>query len=90
MVKLAPPFQQVEFDILYGRGICHSGELLDLAEQKGLVQRAGSWYSLGEQRLGQGRERAREFLRDSPDERARLVQLISGADVLSGGEQPDA
>ena len=74
--KLAPPFQQVEFDILYGRGVCSAGDLLDLAEDAGIVTRSGSWYAQGETRLGQGRERARAFLLENPtvaDEIRRLV-----------------
>ena len=74
--KLAPPFQQVEFDILYGSGICASGDLLDLGESVGVITRSGSWYSLGETRLGQGRERARAFLNDSPETSAQLRAAV--------------
>lgn len=74
--KLAPPFRKVEFDILYGRGICQAGDLLDLAEAHGLVARAGSWYSCGDTRLGQGREAARTAVRDNADLRAQLTRAV--------------
>ena len=60
--KMAPPFQKVEFDIRFGRGVCLASELLDYGQQFGLVQRSGSWFSFGDTRLGQGRDRARDFL----------------------------
>ncbi|MDP6932680.1 MAG: recombinase RecA, partial [Myxococcota bacterium] len=65
--KLAPPFRQVEFDLLYGRGISTAGELLDLAEAQGILARSGSWFTLGETRLGQGRERARSTIEENPE-----------------------
>jgi recombination protein RecA len=74
--KLAPPFQQIEFDILYGQGVCAAGDLLDLGESAGMVTRSGSWYALGETRLGQGRERARAHLVENPEVAAELRQLI--------------
>lgn len=77
--KLAPPFQQIEFDILYGRGVCAAGDLMDLGEGAGLITRSGSWYAMGETRLGQGREKARAHLIASPDLAARLRQLILSA-----------
>ncbi|TDQ66654.1 recombination protein RecA [Maritalea mobilis] len=64
--KLAPPFRQVEFDIIYGEGISKTGELLDLGVKAGLVEKSGSWFSYDSQRLGQGRENARQFLKDNP------------------------
>ena len=70
--KLAPPFRKGEFDIIFDRGICYHGDLLDLAIEFGRVQRAGTWFSLGEERLGQGRERAVQFLRDNPEISTRL------------------
>lgn len=60
--KLAPPFQTVETEIVYGRGICRAGELLQQAEAQGLITRSGAWYSLGDERIGQGREKVRERL----------------------------
>ena len=77
--KLAPPFQQIELDILYGKGICAAGDLLDLAEEAGLVSRSGSWYAMGETRLGQGRERARAFLNENPEAAATLREHILAA-----------
>jgi recombination protein RecA len=64
--KLAPPFRQVEFDIMYGEGISKTGELLDLGVKSGVVEKSGSWFSHDSQRLGQGRENARQFLKDNP------------------------
>ena len=65
--KVAPPFRQAEFDILFECGISREGDLLDLAVDSGVAARAGTWYSYGDLRLGQGRENARQFLRDNPD-----------------------
>ena len=65
--KLAPPFREVIIDIIYGEGISHEGELVDLGVQYGIVQKAGSWFSYGEVKLGQGREQAKKFLRENPE-----------------------
>ena len=65
--KLAPPFRQVEFDIMYGQGVCQTGELIDLALEAGFVKRAGAWYSYGETRLGQGRDKSKLFLQENPE-----------------------
>jgi recombination protein RecA len=65
--KVAAPFRTVEFDIMYGEGISKLGELLDLGVAAGLVEKSGSWFSYGEQRIGQGRENAKNFLRENPD-----------------------
>lgn len=65
--KVAPPFKNAEFDILYGQGISREGELLDLGVDVGVIQKSGAWYSYQEERLGQGRENARQFLVDNPD-----------------------
>jgi recombination protein RecA len=64
--KLAPPFRQVEFDIMYGEGISKTGELLDLGVKSGIVEKSGAWFSFDSQRLGQGRENSRQFLKDNP------------------------
>src|SRR4030088_562435 len=61
--KVAPPFREVEFDILYGQGISREGDLLDLAVENNLVEKSGAWYSYGGERIGQGRENARDFLK---------------------------
>ena len=65
--KVAPPFKQVEFDIMYGQGISKTGELLDLGSTANVVEKAGSWYSYNSERIGQGRENAKQFLKDNPD-----------------------
>ncbi|MBU0582146.1 MAG: recombinase RecA [Alphaproteobacteria bacterium] len=65
--KLAPPFKQVEFDIMYGEGVSKTGELVDLGVKAGVVEKSGAWFSYNSQRLGQGRENAKLFLRDNPD-----------------------
>jgi recombination protein RecA len=65
--KVAPPFRQVEFDIMYGEGISKTGELLDLGVTAGVVEKSGSWFSYGHERIGQGRENAKNFLKQHPD-----------------------
>jgi len=63
--KVAPPFKQVEFDIMYGEGISKMGELVDLGVKGGIVEKSGSWYSYGDERIGQGRENAKIYLREN-------------------------
>jgi recombination protein RecA len=70
--KVAPPFREAEFDILYGEGISREGELLDLAVDKNVVDKSGAWFSFQGERLGQGRENARQFLRDNHEYRGRI------------------
>ena len=65
--KVAPPFKQVEFDIMYGRGISKNGELIDLGNKIGIIEKAGAWYSYGDLRIGQGRENAKQYMADNPD-----------------------
>lgn len=65
--KVAPPFRQVEFDIMYGEGISKTGELIDLGVKAEVIEKSGSWYSYGDERIGQGRENVRQFLKDNPD-----------------------
>jgi len=74
--KMAPPFKQVEFDIMYGEGISKTGELLDLGVKAGVVEKAGSWYSYDSQRIGQGRENAKKFLRNNPDVAESIEQAV--------------
>ena len=74
--KMAPPFREAEFDIMYGEGISRLGELLDLGVKLDLVQKAGSWFSMGETRIGQGRDAAKQFLRDNPELADRLEAAI--------------
>ena len=76
--KLAPPFQQVELDIRYGKGICAQGDLLDLALDHGILSKAGSWFSMGEQSIGQGRDRARDYLGTHPEIAARIRMAVMG------------
>jgi recombination protein RecA len=83
--KVAPPFRKAEFDIMFGEGISRSGDVLDLAVDRDIVDKAGSWYSFHETRLGQGRERAREFLKENDDimnEIVAAVRTASGLDVI--------
>jgi len=96
--KMAPPFRVVEFDIMYGEGISKTGELLDLGVQAGIVEKSGSWFSYDGQRIGQGRENAKAFLKEHPEiaddidlkvrENAGLVAsaMLEGAEDDKGGE----
>ena len=74
--KVAPPFREAEFDIMYGEGISKLGDLLDLAVKLDLVQKSGSWFNMGELRLGQGRDAAKQYFRDHPDEAAKLEMAV--------------
>jgi recombination protein RecA len=74
--KVAPPFKQVEFDIMYGEGVSKMGELVDLGVKAGIVEKAGAWFSHDSTRIGQGRENAKNFLRQNPDMAAKIEQLI--------------
>jgi recombination protein RecA len=74
--KLAPPFKQVEFDIMYGEGVSKSGELIDLGVKAGVVEKSGAWFSYDSQRIGQGRENAKAFLKDNPDIAAKIETAI--------------
>lgn len=74
--KLAPPFRQIEFDIMYGEGISKMGELLDLGVQGEIVDKSGAWFSYGDQRIGQGRENAKNFLRENPQISQEIEQKI--------------
>ena len=65
--KVAPPFQEAEFDVMYGEGISREGELLDLAVKLDILQKSGSWFSMGETRLGQGRDAVKEYLKNNPE-----------------------
>ncbi|MCX5569367.1 recombinase RecA [Kaistia nematophila] len=100
--KLAPPFKQVEFDIMYGEGISKMGELIDLGVKAGIVEKSGAWFSYDSQRLGQGRENAKQFLRDNPKAAAAIElairqnagliadQLTKGSPEGEGDDSDDA
>jgi recombination protein RecA len=82
--KMAPPFRQVEFDIMYGQGISKMGELVDMGVAAGIVEKSGAWFSYGDQRIGQGRENAKSFLRDNPDIAEQIeVSLRENAGLLA-------
>ena len=74
--KLAPPFKQVEFDIMYGEGVSKTGELIDLGVKAGVVEKSGAWFSYNSQRLGQGRENAKQFLAENPDAAAEIERTL--------------
>jgi recombination protein RecA len=65
--KVAPPFKQAEFDIMYGEGISREGSIIDVAANNDIVLKSGSWYSYGDARIGQGRENAKQYLKDNPE-----------------------
>jgi recombination protein RecA len=99
--KMAPPFREVEFDILYGEGISHEGDLVDLGAEAGVIEKSGAWFGFGGDRIGQGRENAKQFLREHPDV-ARKIEAkvfahhgivardIAGTALQSAGGQPNA
>src|SRR5690606_29241583 len=74
--KLAPPFKVVEFDIMYGEGVSKTGELIDLGVKAGVIEKSGAWFSYNSQRLGQGRENAKQFLRDNPELAREVEQAL--------------
>lgn len=94
--KVAPPFRQVEFDIMYGEGISKMGELIDLGVKAGIVEKSGAWFSYDSQRLGQGRENAKQFLRDNPDAAEEIEASIRqsagliGEQILEGEPEKNA
>jgi len=92
--KMAPPFKEVEFDIMYGEGISKTGELLDLGVVAGIVEKSGAWFSCEGKRLGQGRENAKNFLRENPDVAGLIESRIRGnaglvVDMMLTGEPED-
>jgi len=80
--KVAPPFKQVEFDIMYGEGISKTGELLDIGVKAGVVEKSGAWYSYGDERIGQGRENAKTFLKSNPTMALEIEDKIRAANGL--------
>ncbi|MBB3959232.1 recombination protein RecA [Aureimonas phyllosphaerae] len=94
--KLAPPFKQVEFDIMYGEGVSKVGELVDLGVKSGIVEKSGAWFSYNSQRLGQGRENSKQFLRDNPAVATEIESairqnagLIAEQLLQNGGPDPN-
>ncbi|HZT24780.1 MAG TPA: recombinase RecA [Pseudolabrys sp.] len=92
--KLAPPFKLVEFDIMYGEGVSKTGELIDLGVKAGVVEKSGAWFSYDSQRIGQGRENAKQFLKDNPDIANKIeaaVRQNAGliAEAIMAGEDKD-
>ncbi len=95
--KVSPPFKSVEFEILYGFGISHEGELIDLGVEQGLINKAGSWYSYGDDRIGQGKENVREYLKEHPEVareveakiRERLLPKSTNSDGADAGADSD-
>src|SRR6202158_5543443 len=93
--KLAPPFKQVEFDIMYGEGVSKVGELIDLGVKAGVVEKSGAWFSYDSVRIGQGRENAKQFLKDNPDIAAKIEAAIPqnagliAEKILAGEETKD-
>ena len=74
--KMAPPFRESEFDIMYNEGISQEGDLLDLAAKLNIVQKSGTWYSFGEERLGQGRENVKNFLKENAEFAQKIEALV--------------
>ena len=89
--KVAAPFKQVEFDIMYGEGISKMGEILDLGVKAGVVDKSGSWFSYGDERIGQGRENAKTFLKENPAMAIEIEDKIRAAHGLDfeGSENDD-
>jgi recombination protein RecA len=77
--KVASPFKEAEFDIIYGEGISVAGDLLDMAVQKEVIDKSGTWYSFNDERIGQGRQNAKHFLKEHPDVSARILEKVRGA-----------
>jgi recombination protein RecA len=76
--KVAPPFRTVEFDIMYGEGISKNGEIIDLGVSAEIIEKSGSWFSYNEQRIGQGRENAKNFLHENPEVAIEIEDKIKG------------
>ncbi|KRN28465.1 recombinase A [Lactobacillus selangorensis] len=88
--KVAPPFRRAEVDIMYGKGISQTGEIIDMAVEKDIVNKSGSWYSYGDERIGQGRENAKQYLEDHPDVEDELRQKVRTAYGMDGEGEADA
>jgi recombination protein RecA len=84
---VAPPFREVEFDILYGQGISKAGELIDLGSENGIIEKSGAWYALDGERIGQGRENARDYLLEHPDVAATIEARVRQKFGLTPGDK---
>jgi recombination protein RecA len=93
--KVAPPFKQAEFDIMYAEGISHTSLLVDIGSEAGIIDKAGAWYSYGAQRIGQGRENAKMFLKDNPvlmaeiEEKVKVLLGVKEAGAPVAPEEPE-
>jgi recombination protein RecA len=87
--KVAAPFREAEFDIIFNEGVSLNGEIVDLGAEKGIVDKAGAWFSFRGERMGQGREGAKQFLRDNPEIAAQIRTLIMDSYVVSEGDAPN-
>ena len=88
--KVAPPFRVVEFDIMYGEGVSKTGELVDLGSAAGVVEKSGAWFSYNGQRIGQGRENAKQFLRENPQVAAEIEKAVRQNAGLVAGAMMDS
>jgi len=86
--KMAPPFKEAEFDILYGTGISRDGEIIDLGSDLGVVEKSGAWYSFGGERIGQGREAAKQFIKEHPATAAQIMAKVMEKSGLKKAEAP--
>jgi len=89
--KVAPPFKIAEFDIIYGKGISAEGSIIDLGVEHNVINKSGAWYSYGDERLGQGKENTRDFLKENPeirDEIERKVRALAGFPAAVEEEKP--
>ena len=92
--KVAPPFKQIEFDIMYGEGISKTGELVDLGVKAGIVEKSGAWFSFDSERIGQGRENAKAYLKEHPEMAERIERAVRqnagllAGQILDGGPEP--
>ena len=85
--KVAPPFREAEFDIIFGEGISMEGDVLDLAADNGIVEKSGAWYSYNGERIGQGRENTKAFLKENPDTLAQMEDDVRNKFNLKKKEQ---
>ncbi len=87
--KVAPPFKRAEVDIMYGKGISQSGELVDMAVDKDIIDKSGSWYSYGEERIGQGRENAKSYMEEHPDMFKEVEKKVRDAYGIPDDTKPE-